>query len=127
MYRFKTVIYLIIFLFLVCFVFMNMYVLILDFGCHYEETVLIIVSNVTEKNVHLCSSCIISGILVMYQGRRRFWGWYMDNNEVLSGGCVPGTVLDALYGLTHLLIVKTLGWYYEYPQFIDEETETQSI
>ena len=43
----------------------------------------------------------------MYQGMHRFWGWYMDDNEVLSGCCVPGTILNALYGLTHLLIIKT--------------------
>jgi len=84
-----------------------MYVLILDFGCHYEENVLIIVSNVTQKYVNSCYSCIILGILVMYQGMHRFWGWYMDDNEVLSGCCVPGTILNALYGLTHLLIIKT--------------------
>lgn len=78
----------------------------------------------TENNVNSCYSCIISDILVMYQGMHRFGGWYMDNNEVLSGCCV-GTVLNALCGLIHLLIIKTLGWYYEYPQFIDEETDSE--
>ena len=28
-----------------------MYVLILDFGCHYQENVLIIVSNVTQRRM----------------------------------------------------------------------------
>lgn len=67
---------------------------------------------------HFKISCYVPGM-------HRFGELVHGHNLKVLSGCCVGTMLNALCGLIHLLIIKTLGWYYEYPQFIDEETDSE--
>ena len=65
MYRFKTVIHLISFLCIlsIFFVFMKVYILILDFGCHYEENVIISDRSQRRVSIHIIYSSFQESLL----------------------------------------------------------------